>query len=186
MKHGDVFGEQIDSEPSIDGVRSEGRYKQMRNGDPAAGFEIESKDIDTEAIMQEIRARVRARRAEANAGGLDWEAYADGLYPLAPDAVLSRDVHEAIRHVGLEYDKISVEMAVVDTRLPVVGSLVQRLRAALHELVLFYVNRLAGRQVRVNEQTARALALLVRDLEAEIRDLRARLAAIETDSEEIA
>jgi hypothetical protein len=57
--------------------------------------------------------------------------------------------------------------------------LVQRLRAALHELVLFYVNRAAARQVRFNEQTARALTALVRDLEAEVRDLRARLAKLE-------
>lgn len=151
----------------------------MNNGDPVAGFEIEGSDIDTEAIMQEIRAHVRARRAEAKARGLDWEAYADGLYPLPPDAVLSRDLHEAVRHVGLDYDKIPVEMALIGTRLPLVGGMVQRLRSALHELVLFYVNRLAARQVRFNEQTARALALLVRDLDAQVRDLQDRLAEVE-------
>jgi hypothetical protein len=151
----------------------------MTDGDPAAGFEIEGNDIDAEAIMQEIRARVRARRAEAKARGLDWEAYADGLYPLPPEAVLSRDLHEAVHYTGLDYDKIPVEIALTETRLPLIGGLVQRLRSAFHELVLFYVNRLAARQVRFNEQTARALACLVRDLESEIRDLRDRLAEVE-------
>jgi len=151
----------------------------MKSGDPVAGFEIEGNDIDTEAIMREIRARARARRAEAKARGLDWEAYADGLYPLPPEAVLSRDLHEAVRFTGLDYDKIPVEMALIETRLPLVGSLIQRLRSALHELVLFYVNRMAARQVRFNEQTARALALLVRDLEGQVRDLHDRLAQVE-------
>jgi len=144
-------------------------------------FEIEAPDLDAEAVMQEIRARLRARRAEAQARGLDWEAYADGLYPLPPDAVLSRDLYEAVRHVGLGYDKIPVEMALTETRLPLVGGLAHRLRAALHELALFYVNRLAARQMRFNEQTARALTALVRDLDAEVRDLRARLAALEAE-----
>ncbi|MCL7453825.1 MAG: hypothetical protein M8467_12355 [Anaerolineae bacterium] len=146
---------------------------------PSAGFEIEGDSIDAEAIMQEIRARIRARRAEAKARGLDWEAYADGLYPLPADAVLSRDLHEAVRRAALGYDKIPVEMALTETRLPLVGGLWQRARAALHELVLFYVNRLAARQVHFNEQTARALVMLVRDLEAEVSDLRARISELE-------
>jgi hypothetical protein len=143
-------------------------------------FDLEAPDLDAEAIMQEIRARIRARRAEARARGLDVEAYADGLYPLPPGAVLSRDLYEAVRYLGLGYDKVRVEMALTETRLPVIGRLAHRLRAALHELVLFYVNRLAARQVRFNEQTARALAALIRDLEAEIADLSARLATMET------
>jgi hypothetical protein len=142
-------------------------------------FEIEAPGLDTEAVMQEIRTRIRARRAEAKARGLDWEAYADGLYPLPPDAVLSRDLHEAVRRAALGYDKVPVEMALTETRLPLVGGLWQRARAALHELVLFYVNRLAARQVRFNEQTARALVTLVKDLEAEVSDLRARISQLE-------
>jgi hypothetical protein len=144
---------------------------------------IDAPDLDVEAIMQEIRARIRARRAEARARGLDFEAYADGLYPLPADACLSRDLHEAVRHVALGYDKINVEMALSENRLPLVGGLVQRLRAALHELVLFYVNRLAARQVRFNEQTARALTALLRDLEAEVQDLQARIAELEAGQE---
>jgi hypothetical protein len=144
---------------------------------------LEAPSLDAEAIMQEIRARIRARRAEAKARGLDWEAYADGLYPLPPDAVLSRDLHEAVRHAALGYDKISVELALTQPQMPLVGGLLQQARAALHDLVLFYVNRLASRQVRFNEQTARALTALLRDLEAEVRDLRARVAELEASQE---
>jgi hypothetical protein len=143
---------------------------------------IEAPDLDAEAIMQQIRARIRARRAEAKARGFDFEAYANGLYPVPPDAALSRDVHEAVRHMGLGYDKMNVQLALTETRLPLVGGAVQRLRAALHGLVLFYVNRLAARQIRFNEQTARALLALVRDLESEVRDLRARVSELEAEA----
>ena len=159
------------------------RAKPADPGERTEAFELEAPDLDTEAIMQEIRARLRARRAEARSRGLDWEAYADGLYPLAPNAVLSRELYEAVRHVGLGYDKIPVEMALTETRLPLIGKLAHRLRMALHELMLFYVNRLAVRQVRFNEQTARALTTLVRDLEAQVRDLGARIADLEADRE---
>jgi hypothetical protein len=146
-------------------------------------LDIEAGDIDAEAIMQAIRARLRARRAEAKAQGLDFEAYADGLYPLPPDAPLTREVYEAVRRLGVGYDKVSVELALTQTQLPLIGGLVQRLRAALHGLVLFYVNRLAARQIQVNEQVARALAALVHDMETEIRDLRARVAELEAGRE---
>jgi hypothetical protein len=140
---------------------------------------LESADLDVETVMQEIRERIRARRAEARARGIDFEAYADGLYPLPAGAVFSRDLYEAVRYAGLGWDKVGVEMMLTETRLPVIGRLAQRVRAAVHEVVLFYVNRLAARQMRYNEQTARALALLVRDLDAEVADLRARLSALE-------
>jgi hypothetical protein len=149
----------------------------------AEPFELVAPDLDTEAIMQQIRARIRARRAQAKARGLDFEAYADGLYPVPQDAILSRDLYEAVRHAGLGYDKVNVEMALTETRLPILGWLAHRLRAALHDLVLFYVNRQAARQIRFNEQTARALAALVHDLEAELHDLRARIAQLEAERE---
>jgi hypothetical protein len=147
----------------------------------SSAFEIETPDLDAEEIMQQIRARIRARRAEFTAKDLDFEAYADGLYPLPRDAVFSRDLYEAIRYVGVGYDKTNVPPALTETQLPLIGGLVQRLRASLHTLVLFYVNRLAAQQVHFNEQVARALAAMVRDLETEARDLRDRLAELEGD-----
>jgi hypothetical protein len=149
--------------------------------DQNEGFIVEAPDLDAEAIMKEIRARLRARRERAKVQGLDFEAYADGLYPLEKDAVLSRDLHEAVRYAGLGYDKVNVEMMLTETRLPVLGGIVQRARSALHGLVLFYVNRHASRQIHFNEQTARALVAMVRDLEAEVRDLRARISSLEAE-----
>jgi hypothetical protein len=129
--------------------------------------------------MQEIQSRLRARRDEAQAQGLDWEAYAGGLYPVPSDAAFGRDLYEAVRHLSLAYDKVNVEMMLTETQMPLIGRLIQRVRSALHELVLFYVNQLAARQARVNYQASRAMALLVRDLEAEVHELRSRLETLE-------
>ena len=75
-------------------------------------------------------------------------------------------------------------MALTETRLPLVGGLVQRVRAVLHELVLFYVNRLAAKQARVNYQASRAMTMLLRDLEAEIQELRTRLQVLESSEQD--
>jgi hypothetical protein len=155
----------------------------MADDDGSARLEIEGRDVDVEAVMQEIRARIRARRAEARARGFDYEAFADGLYPRPQDAILSHDLYEAVRTLSAAYDKVGVEMTLTERHLPVVGGLMQRLRAALHGLVLFYVNALASRQTRYNQQMTRALVTLVRDLEAEVHSLRARISALEAKHE---
>jgi hypothetical protein len=110
---------------------------------------------------------------------LDHKAYASGRYPLPPGAVFSRELYEAVRQVEFGHDMVKMEMELTGSSLPVVGNLIQRLRAAVHELVLFYVARLEARQMRFNEQMARALTLLVRDLEAELRDLQNRVGHLE-------
>lgn len=151
----------------------------MTDADQVADFQIEGEGIDAEAVSQEIHSRSQARQAEAEARGLDYEAYASGRFPLPQDAVFSRELYEAVRQVEFGHGMVNVEMELTGSSLPVVGSLVQRLRAAVHELVLFYVARLEARQTRFNEQMARALTLLVRDLEAEMRDLQNRVGHLE-------
>jgi len=151
----------------------------MTEADSANGFQIEGADIEAKTITQEIQVRSRVRQEEALARGLDHEAYAKGIYPLPADAVFSRGLYEAVGQAGFGADKVNTELELTETRLPLVGGLVHRFRAAIHELVLFYLDQFEARQVRFNEQTARALAIMVQDLEAEVRDLRARLAELE-------
>lgn len=155
----------------------------MAEANASTGFQIEGEDIEARAIEQKIRARSQARQEEGQAQGLDYEAYARGLPPLPADAVFSRDLYEAVGQVGFGADKVGTELDLTETRMALVGGMVHRLRAAVHELVLYYLNRFEARQVRFNEQTARALAVMVQDLEAEVRDLRARLTELEDGQE---
>jgi hypothetical protein len=148
-------------------------------------FRIEGSGVDIEGTMNEIHARLRARREQAEAQGLDYDSYADGRYPLPPNAVLSRDVYDAVRHVQLASDKVNVEMLLTETRLPVIGGLVHRARKVLHELVLFYVRRLAARQTSFNQQTALALTAIVGEMEAEARRNRTHTAEGEGSQDQI-
>jgi len=155
----------------------------MTQDNSTNGFEIEGSDLDVDAVMDELDARIRTRRAEAQARGLDFEAYAGGLYPRPQGAILSSTLYEAVHTLDAGCARLDVEIALAERPLPIIGGLLHRLRASLHELVLFYVNRLAAQQVQVNKQTTRALLALVRDLEAEVHSLRARLAALEENRE---
>lgn len=155
----------------------------MTEADATTGFQIEGADIEAETTGKKIQARGRARREEALSMGLDHEAYAKGLYPLPGDAVFSRDLYEAVGQASISADMVGTELELTETRMPLVGGLAHRFRAAAHELVLFYLNQSEARQIRFNKQTTRALAIMVQDLEAEVRDLRARLAELE-DSQE--
>jgi hypothetical protein len=155
----------------------------MTDVEPVPSFEIQGQDIESAEIEQKVLARSQARRAEAEAEGLDFEAYASGRYPLPANAIFSRELYQALEQVRFSHDKVNVEMDLTETRLPLLGGLVHRLRAGIHELVLFYINRLEARQMIFNEQTGRALAILARDLEAQVRDLRSRLADLEADRE---
>jgi hypothetical protein len=87
------------------------------------------------------------------------------------------DVEEA-----MQLDALRVGLEVRPARIPIVGSALQRLRAAVHGLVLFYVRRLAQRQVAVNQvYGGRILRLieLVEHQRRQIEALNARIVSLE-------
>lgn len=59
---------------------------------------------------------------------------------------------------------LMVEPVLVPSRLPLLGRLVNKLKGAFHNLVVFYVNRLAERQARVNSIYGELVKALVLDL----------------------
>lgn len=154
---------------------------------------IESQDpaVDVASVMREVRARIRARRSEAEAQALDYDAFAEGRSPHASTIGLDAETQDALRNVTLGYDKIQVELSLTASRVPVVGSLMQRIRHALHSVILYYLNQLAAKQIRFNEAVARSLRGIVRAAAAdqkqeeddalrdEITRLRKRVEALE-------
>lgn len=167
----------------------------MGNDDLEKIIEIRNPEIDAEAIMRRIRENIRQRRSEAEAQGLDYEAFVEGLYA-SPDATrFDRSFYYDLRWMSRGYYKIGVGLSLTESRIPLVAPLVQRIRTALHHLVIFYTNMLAGRQVRVNEYIVRALIGLVEVLERdptpdeiealrqEVAELRAQLKRLEAKME---
>jgi hypothetical protein len=92
-----------------------------------------------------------------------------------------------LSQANLNYDQVWVEVNIVGRKVPLLGGLVMRLKAALHELAVYYVNLHAGKQIDVNASLVRIVNALSRKSEQDVnalRDeialLRARIAELET------
>ena len=70
---------------------------------------------------------------------------------------------------------LAVDSALQPSRLPVVGGLLTRLRASVHQLVLFYVNGLIRQQADFEQAVVRTLITLARHNLAGTRALRTEL-----------
>lgn len=112
--------------------------------------------VDIENVMQEVRRQILQRRLP---GQVD-----------LPDraAMLPPEYYEHLFRAGLAQSRLDIDLLVTRSSVPVVGPLVDRLRAKIHELVVFYVNRFADNQARVNTHLLQALSVLGRP-EAESR-----------------
>lgn len=162
----------------------------MKN--PEDVIEIRDPEIDVEDIMARIRERIRNRRDQAEAQGLDYDRLTDDRRTYDGDGELSSDFYYDLRQVRENADSIWVSLSVVGRDIPIVGSLVTRVRRMVHSLVLYYVNMLAGRQVVFNRSVASVLSGLVshtdttegriQELESEVDQLRQRIAALENGS----
>jgi hypothetical protein len=162
----------------------------MTNRDPNEVIEIHDQELNSEAIMQEIRARLRQRRADWEQRGMDFEALATGR--LSPTAGrFEPDLYDNVQRLNASYDKIGVGLSLTASHRVIIGPLLQRVRGALHQVIIYYVNMLARQQARVNGYLAGALTALVRDfdqpsssddldtLRNEVAHLRARIEELE-------
>ena len=155
--------------------------------------EFRDSDIDSEAIMRRIRQKIRERRADAESRGLDYEAFVEGLYATQVSARFDHDLYYDLRRMSVGYNKIGVGLSLTESRIPILGPIIQRIRRALHQLVIYYVNQLAGQQARFNEYAMRALTSMTKTLEEgadvddldalreDVIELRERVRALETE-----
>jgi len=154
-------------------------------------IEIRDPNIDAEAIMQKIRASIRMRKEQAEAQGVDYEAFVEGLYTSDVTARFDHNLYYDLRRMSVGYDKVGVGLSVSERNVPVIGGLIKRFREGLHTLVIYYVNMLAGQQARFNELVVRSTTSMVKTLEdgtpnaeldalrEEITNLKQRVAELE-------
>ncbi len=93
----------------------------------------------------------------------------------------------------MQAESLEVNMDVRERSIPVIGWFIKRLRIALHDLVLFYVKRLADRQLKANwvygDSVLRLFELYenqqerINELNMELRSFRVRYGADEFDGE---
>jgi hypothetical protein len=129
-------------------------------------IEIRDPEINVEEIMNRIRERIRLRRAQAEAKGVDYDRLAGDQVLLAGSAGLGADLYYDLNELLATAESLGAAVAMRDRRIPILNPLLYRMEKLLHRLVVKYVNMLAGRQVAFNRTSAHALREIARALEA--------------------
>jgi len=158
--------------------------------DPKDVVEIRTPEVNVEEVMEKIRQRVHARRANALRQGVDYDRLTSASPARTGGRQLQSNFYYDLNQARQSADSIWVSLSVVgNSRYPeFVGSFVTRVRQSLHQLVIYYVNMLAGRQVNYNRANIDAVIGLaeaheaaierIETLEKEVAALREQLAQL--------
>lgn len=142
-------------------------------------IEIRDRNINSEALVDQVRKNLCLRRNQAQEQGLDYDAFVRGKPAGHGYAPFGYKLHYSLERMKASYNRIEVTLSLTDSCIPVIGSMVQRVREALHELVMFYTNRLAGRQSRFNKYVVTAMTELVEETGKENEILHREILALE-------
>ena len=140
-------------------------------------------DVPVEQLLKQIQHHLDTKQG-ARAAGVAAPSHGDRF---------STAVYDTLEEAGVVMDAIHVQPALTPPHLPVIGNLWQKARVQAHDLVVFYVNRLAGVQGVFNREILAALSALVSDLDrggradeqADLTALRAEVAALRAEVERL-
>jgi hypothetical protein len=104
--------------------------------------------------------------------------------------VLDSEVYDELYHANQTFDKTYVTLYLTPVRVPLLSALWQSVRAKIHGLVLFYVNRLGETQIRFNSHVVRVLNAMVRDIDEDetpdqVAALEAKVVRLERTVQEL-
>ena len=141
---------------------------------PDDWLEIDDPEIDPAEIVEWIRSRIDQRREALGEPRDDFPTFGAAAYPGEPEGEFDVDLYYHLRQANEAYPQVGVGSDLVPSpvsRLPLVGRLWARVRTEAHNLVLFYLNKLAGQQAAVNRHLVSALNRLVIQVEAQEAEL---------------
>jgi hypothetical protein len=148
---------------------------------PSNLIEIHDPEIDPARIMEEIRERIRRRREELGYPQRVFPAFGAAAYPGEPEGEgYDITLYFHLRRANENYHQIDVAPLIVPSSrssIPILGPLWDRIRREAHNLVLFYVNKLAQRQVTVN----RHLVSTLNRMAVQIQEQQRRIKALEEE-----
>lgn len=148
-------------------------------------IEIQDPEIDPEQIMARIRERIERRREELGYPRREFPTFGAAAYPGEPEGeAFDPDLYHHLRRANALYHELDVRDALGPspaTRIPVLGRLWGRVRREAHNLVLFYLGKLAQRQVAVNRHVVSTLNRMAVQMEEQ----RRRLSALEEEIERL-
>ena len=134
-------------------------------------------DVDVEEIMRKIKAHIAQRKLVGDDEGSTGPRFQGGFSHVVYDHLF-----EAIGEKEGAYTTLNVTRSPI----PIFGRMLDIVRRKVHELVVFYVNQGATRQVAFNDHLVRAVSALVEELEkvvvdrAEMEELRERVTSSES------
>lgn len=109
---------------------------------------VEETAVDIEAVMQEIRRQIVARKMPGQ----------ERLPPV--NKRLPPQFYEHLYQASLMQSQLGVKTDVTKTAVPLIGPAVDWLRGKFHQLVIFYINQVATQQAEINDHVLRALEAL--------------------------
>lgn len=152
-------------------------------------IEIRDPEIDPQAIMAEIRARIQKRRQELGYVSPQFSTFGGSQVPDRPEDIpYDPDFFDHLDRANELYLQVPTEVdlqASPATRMPLLGSMWSTIREQAHGLAIYYVNRNVSHQTGVNREMMGVLNGLtkvtieqqrtINRLQAEIDSLRARV-----------
>ncbi len=155
----------------------------MNHGVPDDLLENNNPEIDTAALMAQIRERMRQRRIELGVDNRAFPSYDVTNCPAEPEDIpYDANLFHHLRLANELYAEADTEPALPPsalTRVPGFGRLWQRVRPSLHVLILFYVNRALAQQVTVNRHMVSVLNQLTEQAQAQQRAIAALQAEVQ-------
>ncbi|MCA9874950.1 MAG: hypothetical protein KC441_14875 [Anaerolineales bacterium] len=145
-------------------------------------IEIHDEEVTASALQEAIETRLQARPSQWSSEHLTFPTfgYAAPLPEPPPGVHQFTTLHHHLRQLNQMPPPDTTPLLVESPalRVPILGRLWRQIRGQAHQLVLFYVNRLAARETAVTNHTVSALNELTRlaqQQQAEIDQLRAEL-----------
>ena len=114
-------------------------------------------DVNIEEIMQEIRRQILSKKQVGNTE-----------LPVAGRR-FSPAFYEQLYRADLVLGDGGVKLDVTRSPVPIIGALIDKLRAKFHQLVIFYVNQAVIPQNEFNVHLFQAVTLLSQELEEELK-----------------
>lgn len=148
---------------------------------PDGLFEIQNPAVDLEAVVQIIETNLKAHEALfADAPVMPRFELGDRPSTDSAAANLS-DLLYHLHSAERDRDQIGAEKELGPswaTQVPLIGKWWGQVRGELHNLILFYVNKAAGRQAGFNESAVGVLRYVAEQAE-EVERLKAQIALLE-------
>ena len=148
----------------------------MNHNPPDNLIEIQDPTIDPDSIMAEVRQRISERYKELNYQYRRFPTFNASVPEEPLDIEYDPNLYHYLHLAHEHYSNVPTQPLLADspaTKIPILGSLWKLIRGSAHNLVLFYVNRVATHQVITNRHLLNTINRLVIQNETQQRAILA-------------